>query len=122
MRVMSVTKSVVGCVTAALVDRDLLDTDRPVTDFVPELADSGYAGATVRNILDMRSGVRFREDYTDPDADVVADRRVARQASTATWPGWMPRRRTASGSSTARRRPTCWAGCANASPAGRWPS
>ena len=64
--VMSVTKSVVGCVTAALVDRDLLDTDRPVTDFVPELAGSGYAGATVRNILDMRSGVRFVEDYTDP--------------------------------------------------------
>ena len=56
---MSVTKSVVGCVTAALVDRGLLDTDRPVTDFVPELAGSGYAGATVRNILDMRSGVRF---------------------------------------------------------------
>jgi CubicO group peptidase (beta-lactamase class C family) len=67
---MSVTKSVVGCVTAALVDRGLLDPDQPVTDFVPELAGSGYAGATVRHLLDMRSGVRFLEDYTDPDADV----------------------------------------------------
>jgi CubicO group peptidase (beta-lactamase class C family) len=67
---MSVTKSVVGCVAAALVDRGRLDTDRPITDFVPELANSGYAGATVRHVLDMRSGVRFLEDYTDPRADV----------------------------------------------------
>jgi len=68
--VMSVTKSVVGCVAAALVDRNLLDTDRPVTEYVPELASGGYAGATVRHVLDMRSGVRFREDYLDPEAEV----------------------------------------------------
>lgn len=68
--VMSITKSVVGCVASVLADRGRLDTDQQVTHYVPELADSGYAGATVRNVLDMRSGVRFREDYTDPDADV----------------------------------------------------
>jgi CubicO group peptidase (beta-lactamase class C family) len=67
---MSVTKSVVGCVAAVLIDRGLLDADRPVTDYVPELAASGYAGATVRHVLDMRSGVRFREEYTNPDAEV----------------------------------------------------
>lgn len=67
---MSVTKSVVGCVAAVLADRALLDTDRPVTDYVPELAHSGYAGAIVRHVLDMRSGVRFREDYIDPTAEL----------------------------------------------------
>lgn len=67
---MSITKSVVGCVAAALIERGLLDADRPITDYVGELSDSGYAGATVRHVLDMRSGVRFREDYTDPEADV----------------------------------------------------
>ena len=68
--VMSVTKSVVGCVAAVLADRGMLDTDQPLTTYVPELADSGYAGATVRNVLDMRSGVRFAEDYIDPRSDV----------------------------------------------------
>jgi CubicO group peptidase (beta-lactamase class C family) len=69
--VLSITKSVVGCVAAALVDRNLLDTDLPVTEYVPELAASGYAGATVRHVLDMRSGVRFREDYLDPEAEIA---------------------------------------------------
>jgi hypothetical protein len=67
---MSVSKSVVGCVAAALVDRDLLDPDLPITEYVPELAISGYVAATVRHVLDMRSGVRFREEYTNPDAEL----------------------------------------------------
>jgi CubicO group peptidase (beta-lactamase class C family) len=67
---MSISKSVVGCVAAALVDRGDLDVSRTVDDVVPELADSGYAGATVRDVLDMRSGVRFREEYTNPDSEI----------------------------------------------------
>ena len=56
---MSVSKSVVGCVAAVLIDRGQLDPDREITGYVPELAASGYAGALVRHVLDMRSGVRF---------------------------------------------------------------
>ena len=69
---MSITKSVIGCVTAALIDRGLLDADQLVTHYVPELGASGYVGATVRNVIDMRSGVRFREDYLDADSEVRA--------------------------------------------------
>lgn len=68
--VLSITKSVVGCVAGILAERDLLDLDRDVVDYVPELADSGFAGATARQLLDMRSGVRFREEYTNPHADI----------------------------------------------------
>ena len=68
--VFSVTKSVVGCVAGILADRGLLDLDRDVVDYVPELAGSGYAGATVQHVLDMRSGVRFREEYTNPESEV----------------------------------------------------
>ncbi|HEX9515043.1 MAG TPA: serine hydrolase [Streptosporangiaceae bacterium] len=78
---MSVSKSVVGCVAAALIDRGQLSPDRDVTDYVPELAASGYAGATVRHVLDMRSGVRFVENYASPQAEV----RVLDQ-----WLGWRP--------------------------------
>jgi CubicO group peptidase (beta-lactamase class C family) len=67
---MSVSKSVVGCVAAVLIDRGQLDAEREVTSYVPELAASGYAGATVRHVLDMRSGVRFVEEYANPHADI----------------------------------------------------
>src|SRR5580693_1511412 len=67
---MSVSKSVVGCVAAALIDRGQLDADRLVTSYVPELEASGYAGATVRHVLDMRSGVRFLEEYSNPRSDI----------------------------------------------------
>ena len=67
---MSVTKSVVGTVAGILCERGHLATEDLVTRYVPELASGGYRGATVRNVLDMRSGVLFREDYADPDAHV----------------------------------------------------
>jgi len=78
---MSVSKSLVGCVVACLVDRGALDERELVTAYVPELDKSGYAGATIRDLLDMRSGVKFSEDYTDLDAEV----RIIEQA----W-GWRP--------------------------------
>lgn len=68
--VLSVTKSVVGCVAAILLDQGVLDEQQRVEEYVPELASSGYAGATVRNLLDMRSGARFLEDYSDPSAEI----------------------------------------------------
>ncbi len=67
---MSVTKTVVGVVVAELAEQRRLRLDDPVERIVPELAASGFAGATVRHLLDMRSGVRFSESYHDPDADV----------------------------------------------------
>jgi CubicO group peptidase (beta-lactamase class C family) len=68
--VLSVTKSMVGTVAGILVGQGLLDVDAPLTTYVPELAASGYAGATVRHVLDMRSGVTFSEDYLNPDAEI----------------------------------------------------
>ncbi|RAG61311.1 hydrolase, partial [Burkholderia multivorans] len=67
---MSVSKSLVGTVAGVLVGAGELETSRLVTDYVPELAESGYAGATVRDILDMRSGIRFSENYLDPESEV----------------------------------------------------
>jgi CubicO group peptidase (beta-lactamase class C family) len=78
---MSVSKSVVGCVAAVLIDRGRLDADREITAYIPELAASGYAGATVRHVLDMRTGVRFTEEYTNPQAGI---RRLDE------WIGWQP--------------------------------
>ena len=67
---MSVSKSVVGCVAGVLAGRGQLDPADQVTTYVPEASSSGYAGATVRDLLDMRTGVAFRETYTALDAEV----------------------------------------------------
>jgi CubicO group peptidase (beta-lactamase class C family) len=67
---MSVSKSILGCVAGVLADRGLLDPGAPVTAYVPEVRHSGYADATIRDLLDMRTGVAFRETYTAPDAEV----------------------------------------------------
>ncbi|HEY5821047.1 MAG TPA: serine hydrolase, partial [Propionibacteriaceae bacterium] len=79
---MSVSKSIVGIVVGELVGRGLIDVEAPLTRYVPELGASGYAGATVRNVLDMRSGIKFSENYLDPYAEV----RLLDQAF-----GWAPR-------------------------------
>ena len=67
---MSVSKSLVGTVAGVLVGAGDLDPNRRITEYVPELASSGYAGATIRHILDMRSGIKFSENYLDPQSEV----------------------------------------------------
>jgi CubicO group peptidase (beta-lactamase class C family) len=90
---MSVSKSIVGCVAAVLVERGDLDPERLLTDYVPELQDSGYRGATARHVLDMRSGVHFSEEYANPVAEI---REMDR------WIGWSQR---TGGQGTARALP-----------------
>ncbi|BBX45030.1 serine hydrolase [Mycobacterium cookii] len=66
----SVSKSLVAAVVGALHGAGAIDLDAPVTTFVPALANCGYAGATVRHLLDMRSGIAFSENYDDPAAEI----------------------------------------------------
>ncbi|GAA1499273.1 serine hydrolase [Paeniglutamicibacter kerguelensis] len=78
---MSMSKSLIGAVAGALCDSGVLDAEAQLTGYLPELADTGYAGATVRDLLDMRSGIEFSEDYLDPLAGI----RMLEQAI-----GWSP--------------------------------
>jgi CubicO group peptidase (beta-lactamase class C family) len=75
--VFSVSKSICGTLGGILMDRGLLDPDDRVTDYIPELASSVYAGCTVRHLLDMAVGIAFNEDYDDPKGDVVRYRHAA---------------------------------------------
>lgn len=69
-RLMSVSKSLVGTVAGALEKADTLDLSASANRYVPELTRSGYANATVRQLLDMRSGIAFSEDYLNPVAEL----------------------------------------------------
>ncbi|OBB84191.1 serine hydrolase domain-containing protein [Mycobacterium sp. 852002-30065_SCH5024008] len=66
----SVSKSMVAAVAGGLHGSGAIDLDAPVTRYVPALANCGYAGATVRHLLDMRSGIAFSENYDDPAAEI----------------------------------------------------
>jgi CubicO group peptidase (beta-lactamase class C family) len=73
---MSVSKSVTGLIAGALASDRMLDVTAPVEAIVPELAGTAFAGALVQHLLDMRAGVRFREDYDDPEAEIQDSDRV----------------------------------------------
>ena len=68
----SVSKSLVGAVVGALHGAGAIEVDAPVTKYVPALDNCGYAGATVRHLLDMRSGIAFSDNYLHPTAEIHA--------------------------------------------------
>ena len=64
----SVTSTLVG---AAVKDGDIKSLDDKVTRYIPGLRGSAYDQVSVRQLLTMTSGVRWNEDYTDPNSDVA---------------------------------------------------
>lgn len=64
----SVTSILIG---AAIKDGFIEGLDDPMTRYLPELAGSAYDGVTLRHLLTMTSGVKWNEDYTDPNSDVA---------------------------------------------------
>jgi len=66
----SVTKSFFGTIGAALVAEGKLDENAKVSQYIPELKDSAFGDATVRQVLDMRTGLKYSENYADPKAEV----------------------------------------------------
>jgi CubicO group peptidase (beta-lactamase class C family) len=67
---MSVTKSFFGTLGAVLVAEGKLDENAPVSRYVPELKDSAFGDATIRQVLDMRTGLKYSENYLDPNAEI----------------------------------------------------
>jgi CubicO group peptidase (beta-lactamase class C family) len=67
---MSVTKSFFGTIGAMLVADGTLDANAPASKYVPELKDSAFGDATVRQLLDMTTGLQYSENYADPKAEI----------------------------------------------------
>jgi CubicO group peptidase (beta-lactamase class C family) len=64
----SVTSTLVG---AALRDGHIRSMDDKVSDYVKQLKGSAYDDVSIRQLLTMTSGVRWNEDYGDPNSDVA---------------------------------------------------
>ena len=56
---MSVTKSFTGTLAGMLVAEGKIDPAAPVTRYVPELAKSGFSDATVAEVMDMTTGIKY---------------------------------------------------------------
>jgi len=67
---MSVTKSLTGLLGEMLVAEGRLDETALVGDLIPELKQSAFGDATVRQVMDMTTALDFSEDYADPNAEV----------------------------------------------------
>jgi hypothetical protein len=78
---MSVSKSMLGLLAGILAAKGVLDPAAPVTALVPEVAGTAYRGATIRQLLDMRAGIRFDEDYLATSGPIIAYRKAT---------GWNP--------------------------------
>jgi CubicO group peptidase (beta-lactamase class C family) len=67
----SVGKSFVSALIGIALEEGLFESvEEQIVDYVPELADSAYDGARIKDVLQMSSGARWNEDYSDPTSDV----------------------------------------------------
>ena len=78
--VKSITSSLVG---AAIQQGYIHGIDDPVTQYVAKLKGSAYDGVSIRYLLQMASGVKWDETYTNP----ASDRRRMLEAQIAQRPG-----------------------------------
>lgn len=74
--VFSVTKSVTAVLLGILEETRALDTGRGIAHYLPEAATSAFGDATVRDVLDMRVSLDFREEYLNRDGDYARYRRA----------------------------------------------
>jgi CubicO group peptidase (beta-lactamase class C family) len=67
---MSVVKSMTATlIGAAIQDGHIQSIDDPIVRYLPRFAGTAYDGVTVRQVLQMTSGVAWNETYTDPTSD-----------------------------------------------------
>jgi CubicO group peptidase (beta-lactamase class C family) len=66
----SITKSYAATLAAALIHERTLDESKTVSYYLPEMAATAYADATLRQVLDMQIGVAYSELYSDPKAHI----------------------------------------------------
>ncbi|MEO9132259.1 MAG: serine hydrolase [Sphingomonas sp.] len=70
----SITSILIGC---DLAEGRIKSLDDPITAYLPELKDGGYDGVTIRQIMEMRSGVDYEERYDFTNPGVAAQNHIA---------------------------------------------
>jgi CubicO group peptidase (beta-lactamase class C family) len=76
--IFSVSKSLTGLLAGILAGKGLLSFDKLIGEYVPEVAGSAYADATVQQLFDMEISSNFVEDYLDSSGGFERYRRATR--------------------------------------------
>lgn len=67
----SLSKSITSILIGIALDEGKIGSvEDPVDQYIPGLKGTGYEGVSIRNILQMASGIKFSEEYGDPDSDI----------------------------------------------------
>jgi CubicO group peptidase (beta-lactamase class C family) len=67
----SITKSITSLLIGAAIGDGYIDNvDEMVSDYLPRLKGSSYDQSSIRNLLQMASGVEWTEDYADTNSDI----------------------------------------------------
>ena len=61
----SISKSLTGLIAGVLIEKRLIDESKNITFYIPEVKNSAYDNATIRNLLDMTVSSNFQEEYLD---------------------------------------------------------
>jgi CubicO group peptidase (beta-lactamase class C family) len=68
----SVGKSFISALVGIALDEGKIDNiDDQITKYAPELLGSGYEGVSIKQALQMASGVGWNEDYSDENSDIA---------------------------------------------------
>lgn len=67
----SLTKSLIGIIVTQLIYDKVINPTASIGEYIPDLKDSGFADASVTEILDMTTGLKYNEEYANPNSDVA---------------------------------------------------
>lgn len=68
----SVAKSFISALVGIAIEEGFIgDIDDPISDYIPVSPESAYDGVAIRHVLQMSSGARWKEDYSDPESDII---------------------------------------------------
>jgi CubicO group peptidase (beta-lactamase class C family) len=64
----SITSILIGC---AIDDKLIQSVSEPITNYIPELTENGFDKVTIEHLLQMTSGLKFNENYSNPFGDAA---------------------------------------------------
>ena len=67
----SVAKSFISALIGIAFEEGLINSlEDPITKYLGDFKNTGYENVSIKDILQMSSGVQFNEDYADYDSDI----------------------------------------------------
>ena len=67
----SITKSLLSLIVNHLIQNEVINPEKRICEYIPELKDSAYGDARILEVLDMTVGIKFNEEYGNLESDIT---------------------------------------------------